>query len=64
MIAIVGLAIRIALEITLGCHCDRWATTPHGARCIEPRDHPRCELVEGVHPIAFGVLTCSKGNCE
>ena len=57
----IWLAIRLLLEAALGCHCLTWSTTPHGARCIAPLERPRCELVSGPHPIAFGILTCTKG---
>ena len=57
----IWLALRLLIEVVLGCHCLTWSTTPHGARCIAPLDHPRCELIEGSHAISFGILTCSKG---
>ena len=57
----IWLVLRLLLEAALSCHCLTWVTTAHGARCIAPLDHPRCELIEGSHPIAFGILTCSKG---
>lgn len=62
--AMIWLVLRLLLEAALSCHCLTWSTTPHGARCIAPLDHPRCELIEGSHPIAFGILTCSKGCAE
>ena len=65
MIAAIVMAGRLALEALLACHCQAWVTTPHGARCVEPLDRPRCELVPvGWHPISFGVNTCSKGCDE
>lgn len=54
------VTIRLVLEVALACHCDAWVSTPHGERCTSPREQPRCELVEGWHPIAFGVETCSR----
>jgi hypothetical protein len=55
----IWLALRLALELLAGCHCQAWTTTPHGARCTAPLDHPRCELVDGWHNAAFGVSVCS-----
>jgi hypothetical protein len=61
---VIALVLRLTLEVALACHCARWVATEHGARCIEPLDHPRCELVDGWHPVSFGVDTCSRGRCE
>ena len=59
----IWLALRLLLEVALSCHCLTWSTTPHGARCIAPLDHAKCELVSGWHPAAFGVAVCSR-NCN
>jgi hypothetical protein len=65
VIGAIALAFRLIIEISIGCHCLSWTTTPHGARCTAPLDHPRCELIPiGWHPISFGVNTCSKGCDE
>ena len=64
MIAAVLLAFKLTIEIIASCHCDRWIWIEDGARCIEPRDYPRCELISGWHYAAWGVSVCSKGDCE
>lgn len=64
MIEFVALVIKLTLEVVLACHCDGWSSTPNGMRCVVPRDYPRCEFISGWHPIAFGVDTCSRGNCD
>lgn len=54
------LALRLAIEIALACHCARWSNTPHGWRCVAPLEHPRCELVIGWHLAGPGVPVCTK----
>lgn len=56
--------VLLAIEVAAGCHCAIWTNTPHGPRCSAPLDYPKCELIAGWHPIAFGINTCTKGACD
>ena len=57
------LAIKLVIELAASCHCRTWVATDYGMRCVEPLERARCELQDGWHPAAYGVLVCSKG-CE
>jgi len=57
------IVLKLIAEALLACHCSTWTATPHGMRCTVVVERARCELIDGVHAAAFGVLVCTRG-CE